>query len=390
MTRLAYGLAAFAIVTVIPGSAVTTWLDWTGPADLLAGTLFALLGVTSAVIGALVASRVPSNAVGWLILGLGVGLGVLMAATAYSEAHQLAAVGSLPGQAAAAWISNVLGIPLLYGVTGLLLLLFPTGRPLSSRWRVAVWGFGIVVSLASLSYGFAPGDIGSGIDNPMALSGAAARIDQVIVEVTDLLAPPAMLMCAVCLVLRLRRSTGAERQQLKWFTYAAAITGLGLGSTVVNHGIVSDVTFMVGMIGLVLLPVTAGLAILRYRLYDIDVVIKRTLVYGGLTAVLVATYLVSVLASRLLLDPLTSQSDLAVALSTLAVAALFRPLRSRIQAVVDRRFYRNQYDAAHTLDDFTGRLREDIDLDSLGADLRTVVRDTMQPAHVTLWLRGKP
>jgi hypothetical protein len=390
MTRHTYGLAAFAIVTVIPGSAVTTWLDWTGPADLLAGTLFALLGVTCAVIGALVASRVPSNAVGWLILALGVGLGVLMASTAYSEAHQLAAVGSLPGQSAAAWISNVLGIPLLYGVTGLLLLLFPTGRPLSPRWRVAVWGFGIVVSLASLSYGFAPGDIGSGIDNPMALSGAAARIDQIIVVVTDMLAPPAMLMCAVCLVVRLRRSTGAERQQLKWFTYAAAITGLGLGSTVINHGILSDVTFMVGMIGLVLLPVTAGVAILRYRLYDIDLVIKRTLVYGALSAVLVTTYLMLVLALQTLLRPMAGDSDLAVAVSTLTVAALFRPLRSAFQTVVDRRFFRNRYDAVHTLEEFSGRLRHEVDLDSLGVELRSVVHDTMQPAHVTLWLRSKP
>lgn len=389
MTRLAYGLAAFAIVTVVPGSAVITRLDWTGPGDLLAGALFALLGVTSAVIGALVASRVPTNAVGWLILGLGVGMGVLTAAAAYAEAHQLAELGPLPGQAAAAWISDFLGIPVLYGVTGLLLLLFPTGRPLSPRWRVAVWGFGIVVSIALLSSGLVPGDIGSGIDNPLALSGAAADVDQVVADVTDVLALPAMVMCAVCLVVRLRRSRGVERQQLKWFTYAAAVTGLGLGTTVLSHGILADAAFFLAMVGLVLLPLTAGLAILRYRLYEIDVVIKRTLVYGVLTAVLVATYLVLVLTSRLLLDPLTGQSDLAVALSTLAVAALFRPLRSRIQAVVDRRFYRNQYDAANTLEDFSSRLREEIDLDSLGADLRTVVRDTMQPSHVTLWLRSQ-
>jgi hypothetical protein len=389
MRVLAPVLAVVAVVAAVPGAVVTTWLEWTGPTDLLFGVIFALLSVASAVTGALVASRVPTNSVGWIILGLGLGIGLLLAANAYADARRLSGLADLPGTEWAAWVANFFGIPVFYGLAGLLLLLFPTGRPLSPRWRVALWIFGIIVSISALSYGFAPGDIGSGTQNPLALPGAAGRESRLVADITDVLALPAMLMCPVCLVLRLRRSRGVERQQLKWFTFAASIAGFGLGTSVLSGGVFGDTAFLIGMIGLLLLPLTAGLAILRYRLYDIDVVIKRTLVYGGLTAVLVATYLVLVLASRLLLDPLTSQSDLAVALSTLAVAALFRPLRSRIQAVVDRRFFRSQYDAAHTLDDFTGRLRDEIDLDSLGADLRTVVRDTMQPAHVTLWLRGK-
>jgi hypothetical protein len=201
---------------------------------------------------------------------------------------------------------------------------------------------------------------------------------------------PALVLCAVALVVRLVRSRGLQRQQLKLFTYCATLAGTGLGLAGVTGGLFANTAWVLGVVGMLLLPVAAGLAVLRYRLYEIDVVIKRTLVYGVLTAVLVATYVLSVLAFRVVLDPITGTSDLAVAMSTLAVAALFRPLRARVQAVVDRRFFRHQYDAGVTLESFTGRLRQQVDLDAVSDDLRSVVDETMRPTHLSLWLRRQP
>jgi len=211
------------------------------------------------------------------------------------------------------------------------------------------------------------------------------------------LLPLCILASAVALILRFRRSRGIERQQLKWLATAGSVVAVVYLVTMVSTLMASFMEEQpawvsglqnLSLLSFVLLPLAIGTAVLRYRLYDIDIVINRALVYGALTATLGGVYLGSVLLLQLVLSPLTDQSDLAVAGSTLAVAALFGPARRRIQTVVDRRFYRRRYDAARTVESFTGRLRREVDLEAVSADLRAVVRDTVQPAHLSLWLRS--
>jgi hypothetical protein len=189
------------------------------------------------------------------------------------------------------------------------------------------------------------------------------------------------------LVVRFRRSHGVERQQLKWMAAAAALVVAAWSvNAFFDQALKTDISLILPL-ALLALPAAAAIAVLRYRLWDLGLVVRRTLVYGGLSATLAGTYIGIVLLLQLALEPLTSDSGLAIAGSTLAVAALFRPARGRIQELVDRRFYRRRYDAARTVESFSARLRDEVELESLSAELREVVRETVQPAHVSLWLR---
>lgn len=388
-SRIVWTLWAVAVVLVVLGSVGTTFVDLEDAADLPFGFGFALLGVGAATAGAVVTARVTGNAVGPILLAMGAGLGLLLTSGAYAELSKVTDHQPLHGASYAAWLGVWLSVPVFFGLTAFLLLLFPDGHLLASSWRWAAWFTAAGVSLATVASMFTPRRLSPGFDNPVGARGTVADVVLALEDGTDLLALPVLVVAALAMAKRLQRSRGVERQQLKWFTYVAALVGICLGLSVLSRGVVADLAFLASLLGLACLPVVAGVSILRYGLYEIDVVIKRTLVYGSLTAALVVTYLALVLFFQLLLRPLAGDSDLAVAASTLAVAALFRPMRARIKAGVDRRFYRGTYDAARTLDAFGSRLRDELDLEMLGDDLRRIIHDTLQPAHVTLWLRAR-
>jgi hypothetical protein len=376
---------------MLPGVILQIYLNWVGPTDVPFAIGFIAVQLCSATAGAVITSRVPGNAVGWIFLAIGVLLGLLFTAGAYSDLALDMGYDSPPGGPFAAWIGVWIFIPAAFGLPMFLLLLFPDGRFVSKRWRLVGWLLGFLVVFAAASKAFEPGRIPPGIENPLAPGGAAGKVFEVLSPATDALALPGFALAVAGLVVRMRRSRGVERQQLKWFAYSAALVGAGLGTAVfVPEGPAADLAFLVGLLALAGLPLAAGIAILRYRLYDIDVIVNRTLVYGSLTVALVAVYVGSVVSLQYVFRTLTGGgSQLAIVASTLAIAALFNSLRLRIQAFIDRRFYRRKYDAARTLEAFSARLRDETDLEQLNSELLAVVRTTMQPEHATLWLRKR-
>jgi hypothetical protein len=339
--------------------------------------------LTFAGVGALVASRQPANPLGWIFCGIGVLQALNMFGDGYARYAVVTHPGALPGGEVLAWLKEWCWIPSLVALP-FLLLLFPDGHLPSPRWRRAAWATGgagaVVVAIAAVGLWPERGRIALGRTS----DGDIAPLPAAVVIVATAVILLGTVASVVALVLRFRRSRGVERLQLKWFALAGTFMAACVGSAFLPAGVVPEELTDVGLLAV---PLATGVAILRYRLYDIDVVINRTLVYGALTATLAVTYLACVLLLQLVLQPVTADSGLAIAASTLAVAALFGPARARIQRAVDRRFYRRRYDAQRTLEAFSAQLRDQVDLDAVSRELRAVVGETVQPRHVSMWLR---
>jgi hypothetical protein len=369
-----------------------------GPIDLRDISLFVAVSVfilTFSTVGALVASREPRNAVGWIMCWAGFGYAIASAALTYADSMVDPATGISTFDQIVVWAGGWAWIMGAGPAATLLLLLFPDGRLPSRRFRPVAWlaVAGILSIFASIA--FVPGPIPDyeSVTNPAGIPGAGSLL-KMMGDIGGLALIASVLGSLASIVIRYRRAVVEVRQQLKWLTYAAGLVGLALVGSVLaealisSPGLASDVSNLLVTTSLSALPVAIGIAILKHRLYDIDLIINRTLVYGALTALLATTYfgIVVLLQGAI---PAAGDSDLTIAGSTLAVAALFRPLRARVQGFIDRRFYRRKFDAQQTLESFSSRLRDDVDLDHLSADLLGVVRDTMQPEHASLWLRSE-
>jgi hypothetical protein len=385
-TVLAIALAATAVVSVV-SSAVAVFLDHF-VVDML---LLTLAVVAMATVGAVLAIRVPSNNVGWLLLVSAAILGVEFLGLVYAEGSITYAGGSWPGTAVAAWVySNLFALPVLI-MTVAIPLIYPNGRLLSPRWRWLV-GFLVLSLVQSLAQGFRPGLIpDTDVENPFGVAALVPLLDASRAPAFSILGIPVLVGPIAAVVIRFRRGTAAERAQLKWLF--AATTFAVIAWLVVTVGGVMEAPAVTtfgwygGLLGFTGFPLAIGIAVLRYRLYEIDRIISRTIAWAVVTGVLVSVFAAGVVALQAALIGFTQGQTLAVAVSTLGAAALFQPLRRRVQRVVDRRFDRATYDAQRTVEAFAVRLRDVVALDAVVADLEQTVADSIRPVTFALWLR---
>jgi hypothetical protein len=389
-TRFAWSLCALALVLTV-FSVLLLAVNYTHATTHVYGYWpeTTVIPVSFSIIGAIIASRLPANPLGWLFCAAASVSAVAHISGEYAIFALLAQPGTLPAGEAMAWLTSWVWIPFVGCIT-LSLLLFPDGQLPGSRWALLVWLTVLLTSVGSAWQALSPGAIVSlgTIRNPLGYEGLPEANEPVQIIIFALL----FVVVASSLSVRMRRARGMERQQIKWPAYTAVMAATG---SVLTYSIAEPmgtpwlewISFVIVMAALVCFPISVGIAIVRYRLYEIDLIINRTLVYGSLTATLVALYFGAIVVLQGIFVALTGQeSTLAVVASTLLIAALFTPLRRRIQGIIDLRFYRSKYDAAKTLEAFSARMRNDTDLDALSDDLVGVVRETMQPTHVSLWL----
>jgi hypothetical protein len=384
LATVAGWIAVAATLILVP---VSLWLTLTGPVDpgssIVDRILYRLFGLTLGPVGLLIATRRRTNRIAWILIALGLDVSVsAVASDAAKAAADPRAVTPLGMVGDIGWLVLVM-------LMAALILLYPDGRLPSRRW----WPLGVALPgwlvLFFVSVMLAPTSLHNGVPVPNPFggaSGALGELAQLSLGVAVPLLVPLMLAVFAAAIARWRRSRGAERQQLQLFVYMVFLIALALALSVSG---LPGPWGELGDLALLGLPLAVAVAILRYRLYDIDVLINRTLVYGVTTGAIAAVFFGVVVLLQSLLRPFTTGSELAVAASTLLTVALFQPLRSRVQHAVDRRFSRSRYDAGRTIDAFAEELRDEVDLESVRAHLLGAVNQTMSPAHASLWLRER-
>jgi hypothetical protein len=383
--RLAFASCLSAAVTMTCGIAIelVTWSQGTLTTNVAADLAILPAALLMGFLGLLITIRRPENRIGWLFSATAFVSGWIVLADGYSTHAVIGSPGSLPLGAESAWFAGWIWIPVEFALLLYLPLVFPNGKLLSNRWRWVVRLSLLQMVLLMLGFAFTPGRLdGYPIDNPFGIE-TPGNVFAWVTGLGFVLIFVCVALAAVSVILRSRRSSGLERLQIKWLALAAVVVAASLAVGLAFDAF--DFTVPVAFSSVVL---ASGLAVLRYRLYDLDRVISRTIVFGILTVVLGATYVGLVLAGQAVFSRFAGGSNLAIAGSTLVVAALFLPVRGRIQRMVDRRFYRRRYDAQRTLEAFGARLRHEVELATLQAELRGAVDRTMKPEHVSLWLRG--
>jgi hypothetical protein len=374
--------------------AVSLATSWSGNlGDLLPLLTLNLVTLSFATVGAILVSRVPRNVIGWLLASGGFCFAVDNGATGLADYGLIAHPGGLPGAIWFAWLSQWLWAPAIGSVFGLALV-YPPGRLLSPRWRPVAIAGALIIGL--ISFGAATGPWPAGMfpePNPLLIAVGGPGILDIVSVLGALIAVLVAVLSIGSLVIRFRRAAAVERAQLKWFAAMVAVSvpaflvGVTLYGSSGVAAIVANVADGIAFGGFALLPVAIGIAILRYRLYEIDRLISRTLAWAVLTVILGAAFVGLVLGLQTVLAPFTGSNELAVAGSTLLVFSLFQPIRQRVQAVVDRRFNRARYDAQTAVDAFSSRLRDEVDLEILQGSLLALVDATLEPTTSRLWLR---
>jgi hypothetical protein len=380
---VAWAIVAICLAGLGVGSALVAQINRLDVSTLELGIAF----VIYPIVGAIIIAQRPRNIVGRILVAIGFGTTLTYFSAGYLAYSTTPGGHPLPAAAFLDWLSNCVW-PVNLGLGTFLLLLFPTGRLVSPRWRWIAWIGAGGLALSVISSAFMPGVFsGETTTNPYgiaSLTGALNLANQVSGVLVSLLTIAAILSA----LWRFWRSREAERQQMKWFAFGAAL----LAAAIAINAIWFPQSNLGFAIGFGILPLSIGIAVVRYRLYDIDLLINRALVYGALTAALAAVYFGAVIGSQTLTRALTGQGQpqqpVVIVLSTLLIAALFQPLRTRLQRTIDRRFYRRKYNAARTLAAFGQTLRTEVEMESLCEHLVSAVEETMQPESVSLWLRS--